>query len=125
VAVRYWTCTRRHSGYRCGHRNERKYRYCRSCGKPRPAHVGRKSNATRIDETYAQYVARVGETCGICGRRAGEPGVTGKPIVLVRDHEHRTGRVRGLLCQYDNRKLGAHLSLAWARAVVAYLERYE
>ena len=50
-------------------------------------------------------------TCEICGRDA-----------IVIDHEHATGRIRGMLCKSCNGKVG--LVEARAGAVIAYIMRY-
>jgi hypothetical protein len=126
VAERTWTCTRRSDGHQCGAENRRRYRKCQTCGKPRPPHIGRPTKATHIKGTYEEYVERQGgEFCLICGRTPDDIGPSGKPVELHRDHDHTRGIDRGLLCIYHNRKLGPHITLEWARAVVAYLERYE
>lgn len=54
--------------------------------------------------------------CGICGKepRSG----------FVIDHDHKTGRVRGLLCQRCNSGLGSlGDSIEGLKAAIAYLER--
>jgi hypothetical protein len=56
-------------------------------------------------EAYAALLAEQAGCCAICGRRAEES--TGK--VLSIDHDHETGRVRGLLCSHCNRGLGHFL----------------
>lgn len=50
--------------------------------------------------TYAEMLATQGGGCAICG--APEP----KDKSLHVDHDHRTGTVRGLLCDLCNRGLG-------------------
>lgn len=65
---------------------------------------------------YNELVAEQGsETCAICGA---EP----KNRRLNIDHDHRTMRVRGLLCHRCNRKLPYDASVEWLRAALAYLE---
>jgi hypothetical protein len=59
------------------------------------------------------------ETCGVCGRK---PSETRRHD---RDHDHRTGKPRGLACFRCNRELLRNTTLEEARLVVAYLERVE
>ena len=60
--------------------------------------------------TVAEYdalLARQGGGCAICGNdEPAEHGRTGKKFKLSVDHDHATGRVRGLLCQRCNRAIG-------------------
>jgi hypothetical protein len=58
-------------------------------------------------ERYDQMSAEQQGLCAICGNS--EPGVdkrTGEVMRLSVDHDHETGRVRGLLCQKCNRAIG-------------------
>lgn len=66
-------------------------------------------------EEYARLVAERGEVCAICG---GKP----KTRRLHIDHDHKTGRVRGLLCYRCNRFLHSWMGSQWLRAAAAYLE---
>ena len=71
-----------------------------------------------LDLPYEQYVEiNGGDHCGICGVKP-EPGKR-----LHRDHDHRTGKPRGLLCYPDNAALRPYMTLEWLRAAVAYSER--
>ena len=49
---------------------------------------------------YARLVADQGGVCALCGR----PPSDGKPLCV--DHDHVTGRIRGLLCTNCNTGLG-------------------
>ncbi|MGH8525107.1 MAG: endonuclease domain-containing protein [Gammaproteobacteria bacterium] len=72
-----------------------------------------------LDLTYEQYVEiNGGEHCGICGK---EPD--GRR--LDRDHDHKTGRPRGLLCWACNRQLRTWATVEWLRSAAMYLERLE
>lgn len=53
-------------------------------------------------EQYETLVARQGGCCAICA--ATEPGRPSHPWYV--DHDHKTGRVRGLLCLTCNAGLG-------------------
>lgn len=71
-----------------------------------------------LDRDYDFYVALEGghERCGICG--------TGpKSRRLHRDHDHRTGKPRGLLCFRCNRNLPYYADAEWLDRAAAYLRR--
>ena len=51
---------------------------------------------------YLSLLASQGQRCAICGRHDGND----KGHRLNIDHDHETGRVRGLLCMNCNRGLG-------------------
>jgi hypothetical protein len=65
---------------------------------------------------YDQWVEQFGERCNICGR----PPVNAR---LHRDHDHRTGQPRGLLCHRCNRFLPNWMTTDWLRKALTYLER--
>lgn len=59
-----------------------------------------------------------GGVCAICG------GVTGYKRLTV-DHNHTTGKVRGLLCDLCNRALGnVKENTELLRQMIVYLRRY-
>lgn len=73
-----------------------------------------------LDVPYEEYIViNGGETCGICGCGP-SPGRR-----LDRDHDHKTGQPRGLLCWVDNKFLRAAMTLERLEAAVAYLKRAE
>lgn len=69
------------------------------------------------DEQYEALLAAQDGRCAICRSR---------PVKyrLAEDHNHRTGVMRGLLCNWCNHKLlgGARESVMVLRAAIAYLE---
>lgn len=119
---RYWSCRK------CAHRNERtSSRTCQGCGertKPKlrvPAHA-----VTLRDDPYTTYCevnasihGVTDEACGVCG----------KPRTLERrhdrDHDHSTGKPRGLACVHCNKHMPRGLTLELAEKIVAYLRRVE
>jgi hypothetical protein len=120
MSARYWTCQRQKAGQKCGTRNLARKRLCGGCGKAKPAKK-RPAHMTALDLTYEAYVELNGsEACGICGavQKAG-----GKR--LHRDHDHRTGAARGILCFRCNAALRPYMDAHWLRLATYYLERTE
>ena len=119
---KYWHCNN------CATRNDRTggRRKCVGCGKAAPkVRVPKHAEALR-DTPYASVVvfsARLHgtypEACGVCGKPRGEARKH------ERDHDHRTGHIRGLACYNCNNHLLRHETLESLRAAVAYLERCE
>jgi hypothetical protein len=62
--------------------------------------------------------------CAICRAPHGHTSCTGEESRLAVDHDHQTGKVRGLLCNNCNRGLGRFKdSVEILEAAVRYLER--
>lgn len=111
-----WTCRRQYGGVPCLHVNPSRNRVCSLCGKKKPARK-RPAHMIALDLPYEAYVAlNGGEECGICRKPPG----TRK---LDRDHDHKTGKPRGLLCWACNRQLRTWATIEWLTAAAAYLER--
>lgn len=109
-----WTCQRQAGGSKCQHRNPSRKQLCEQCGKRKPKRKA-PAHMAALDLTYEQYVEiNGGEHCGICGTTTTR---------LYRDHDHRLGIPRGLLCFRDNAPLRPYMTLEWLRKAVAYLER--
>jgi Recombination endonuclease VII len=69
-------------------------------------------------EDYARFSANQGLVCAICGTH--KPGNGHKQLLV--DHDHASGRVRGLLCNACNRGLGDfHDDPELLQAAIAYL----
>jgi Recombination endonuclease VII len=70
------------------------------------------------EEEYAERLAAQGGVCAIkgCGARPSEKRR------LDRDHDHKTGRLRGLLCHSCNRAMPAHITPERLRNLADYLE---
>lgn len=68
------------------------------------------------DVEYAHRLASQDGHCALCASRP-------QTRRLHVDHDHRTGRVRGLLCHRCNRWLPTWASPEWLRTAADYLER--
>jgi ribosomal protein L40E len=114
-----WTCQRTIKGVKCGAHNPPRIRKCIKCEKPRPVRKKPAHMVALTDYDYAYYLALMGgvEHCAICDRK---PTANRK---LDRDHDHKTGKPRGLLCVRCNRSLPDHMTADWLRAAADYLER--
>jgi hypothetical protein len=67
-------------------------------------------------EQYNQLIKQQNGVCAICGKSE-----TGKALSI--DHDHNTGKIRGLLCQAHNRALGMfHDNLEELKSAIKYLE---
>lgn len=58
----------------------------------------------------------------------GKCAICRKPPKLKRlcvDHNHKTKKVRGLLCTYCNRRIVGRFQLDTAKALLEYLEKYD
>lgn len=59
-----------------------------------------------IDDYNAMHVAQAG-VCAVCQQmETALDSRTQRPIALAVDHDHETGKVRGLLCSRCNRAIG-------------------
>jgi hypothetical protein len=70
------------------------------------------------DDAYEQLLAEQEGGCAICGN----PPKTRRLSV---DHNHRTGKVRGLLCFRCNRGLPTYATSDWLRNAYGYVLRDE
>lgn len=78
--------------------------------------------ARRYELTSAQLRAllKLKKGCWVCGKTRRKDG---KKLVLYVDHDHRGGRVRGVLCFRHNRYLvGRHRDGTWLRAAADYID---
>ena len=70
-----------------------------------------------LEQPYEVFLALNGEElCGICGA---EPGTRR----LHRDHDHRSGEPRGLLCFRRNAALRPYMTVEWLERALAYSSR--
>lgn len=71
-------------------------------------------------EEFDDLLASQGGACAICRSANWEQiGLAGRALV---DHDHETGRVRGLLCNSCNSRLGWFEE--WMGSIANYLEVY-
>jgi hypothetical protein len=70
------------------------------------------------DDEYARLLAAQGGHCALC------PNVP-KTRRLHVDHDHATGRVRGLLCYRCNRALPHYVRVDWLYRAARYVENAE
>lgn len=114
-----WTCRRK----ACKFKNPPRTRKCQKCGHPRPARRIPAHQQVLRTMKYEDFVEiNGGDFCWLCEQLPVEQRIK-TTRNYDRDHDHITGQARGLLCHWHNRRLGSHLTLELARAIVAYLER--
>lgn len=68
--------------------------------------------------TEVEYQLRLKAQDGHCALCPSAP----KARRLAADHNHKTGRVRGLLCHRCNRALPAWITAAWLLGAAKYIE---
>ena len=72
-------------------------------------------------ETYIEMLDKQNSRCAICGRHQEE-----LPKRMAVDHNHDTGKVRGLLCGNCNTGIGnLRDSIDMLRKAIDYLEKHE
>lgn len=70
------------------------------------------------DAEYERLLAAQGGHCALCPNRP-------KTRRLHVDHDHATGKVRGLLCYVCNKYLPASRDAEWHRRAAEYIEAHE
>jgi hypothetical protein len=81
--------------------------------------MARRGHKRALDLSYEEYITlNGGEHCGICERRRKDGGRK-----LHRDHDHRAGKPRGLLCFQCNRALPYYADAEWLDRAAAYVRR--
>jgi Recombination endonuclease VII len=73
----------------------------------------------QIDAIRKDLIAKHGDRCALCDK----PGSHFKKRLAV-DHDHKTNKIRGLLCFRCNKYVLGRLTLAVATKIVSYLEKY-
>lgn len=107
--MRTWTCRK------CRIKWPRVKQKCSACGQARPKRQTASQKA--LKDSYELWEETFGGTCNICGR---EPSERRR---LDRDHDHRTGLPRGLLCARCNRALPSWVTVEWLVSAAEYLRR--
>jgi Recombination endonuclease VII len=82
--------------------------------------MGKPTRAKQLgvgDDEYARLLKAQGGGCAICGAKP-------KTRRLHVDHDHKTGKVRGLLCHRCNRALPTWVTLEWLEDAYAYLDKW-
>lgn len=73
---------------------------------------------------YGRMLVEQKGVCAACGKPEETKGPTGKTRRLCVDHDHATGKVRGLLCNGCNRAIGnVNDDPETLRRLANYLER--
>lgn len=80
----------------------------------------------RYNMTLEQYAALERKQKGLCAicKQPEKRVIKGKLLPLVVDHDHVTGKVRGLLCHACNMALGLVERVDWLKRATAYLEKH-
>jgi len=111
----HWICYRQADGQKCLWRNVNAAKKCEKCGKDKPK-PRKPKHMVALEADYEHYIkiSPFGERCGICLRARGSKR-------LDRDHDHGSGRPRGLLCSKCNRALPYWVTPEWLDAAARYL----
>jgi hypothetical protein len=73
-----------------------------------------------IDKIREGLIQKYGDQCAICER----PRSAFKNRLSV-DHSHTTGRIRGLLCFYCNKRIIGRHTIETANKILKYLLKYD
>lgn len=108
---------------------------CRDCGREKPPHpynksycpdcvdrhAAHRSNANNQRKRAARYGLTIDELNELLA--IGECEVCGSEVKLVVDHDHSSGKVRGLLCDLCNKALGqARDDISILAGLIKYLQ---
>ena len=113
----------------CGHVKHYAKGFCKSCWNklwrgPKNRKYNLKQSYGITEEDYAVILEQQRGVCAICGDGPNAHWVRSqKNKVLAVDHDHKTGKIRGLLCAKCNAGLGAFLdNPKLLRKAVKYLK---
>ena len=109
-------CRKANALYNQEQRARRGKSYVRNCNL-------KQSHGMTLEAYQKMHVEREG-LCDACGEPETQRNQYG-PVPLAVDHDHKTGRIRGLLCMKCNRTLGlVKESIATLGGLISYLEVY-
>lgn len=74
---------------------------------------------TKYGISLEEYLALLEKQNGLCAA-CNQPEKARRPLAV--DHDHNTGRIRGLLCTHCN-NLAGHIEVGCAEAVLEYLRK--
>jgi len=95
--------------------------HCKQCQRAL-TEMWRAKNLLRV--ALQKYRISPAEHAELLEKQHGGCAICGLVVKLCVDHNHKTGKVRGLLCPACNRGLGAFRDSTYAlRAAVTYLEQ--
>jgi hypothetical protein len=72
------------------------------------------------EEQYLAQLKKQKDCCGLCGKHKSHFSYN-----LHQDHDHKTGKNRGILCFYCNKYRVARHNLESAEALYAYMVEHE
>lgn len=105
--------------------------YCRKCSTIRTRNAPnyaaniRKGKLKKYGLTPEQYDEMNGKQNGLCAI-CSKPEITKSKVRLAVDHDHKTGYVRGLLCNTCNTALGKFYdNIELLKSAIWYLEKAE
>jgi len=85
----------------------------------------REVNQAVTEEVYISLLRQQGGVCAICGNPETAKDQKGQVRALAIDHDHSTGRLRGLLCFRCNTNLAFIEDKEYMAASLAYLSKYD
>ena len=100
---------------------DKKYRETRS-DNVHASHIKWRYGITK--DEYNQLLKEQKNKCAICRKKETQVNKKGEVYRLCVDHDHVTGKVRGLLCFSCNKTLG-HYETMDIPPLVAYLEKHK
>lgn len=94
--------------------SKRQYDWCKKCHSRYQRRLVLKTLFNMTPQDYEAILTLQGGVCALCKRPP-------KTVRLAVDHDHKTGLIRGLLCQWCNRAIGQFRDdIARVNALVKY-----